>query len=324
MLRIIFFCFLLCFTAGLQAQRFEFGVETYTGIAYSTFKGNLPKMVGFSELEISKGQLDTAFANFNLDAPKWLRDLYPGIRIEVKGDVIKRVTRPVKTVRFFGRTAWFGGSFSISDPRLAEQPESQKFKNQFKAIRLSLSGKAEELALHLAVVAAADATKVKPFFSKRYDLEGFIDAKQILLGPDPFLEWGNKGNNSLDAELIGGVRFTADPSPVVDLGSVLFIRDKLDSLMEGGILSTVENLTDKIAEGLQNVIFGRFRDPRVVPSVGWYARPTLHARFGGRFSLGLGAELSLQQHTSIKGTNPMFSAYGFAGLKIDFIKQQSR
>lgn len=324
MQRILFFFLFLGAAINSEAQRFEFGVETYSGGAYSTFRGDLPKMVGFSELEISKGQLDTAFASFDLEAPKWLKDLYPGIRIEVKGDVVKRLSRPVKTVRFYAKTAWLGGSFSISDPRLSEQPESQKFKNQFKAIRLSLAGEAEELTLHLAAMAAADATQVKPFFSKRYDLEAYIDAKHLLLGDQPLLEWGNKNDHTLDADLTGGIRFTADPSPIFDLGSVLFVREKLDSLMEGGILRPVEDLTDKIAEALQNVVFGRFKDPRVVPSVGWFVRPVLHARFSGRFSLAAGGELSLQQHTSIKGTKPMFSAYGFLGLKIDFIKQQQR
>lgn len=301
--------------AELSGQAFEVGMETVVGPAYSTFRGELAQMVGFSEIELTEGQVDSAMARANINAPRWLQELFPGIRIEVAGDVTKKLSRTVPAVRFYARYKFIGGSFTVSEPRLTEPLESKKLKNQFKAIRLSLAGKAEALAEHLAVVAIADADRVDPFFAKRYDLEVYVHVKKLLLGEDPFLEWGKRGNNTLDWELTGGVRFTADPSPVVDLGSVLFIRERVDSLMEGGILRPVENITDEIAGAIQNIVFGKFKDPRVVPSLGWFLRGVVPANFGGAFSAVGGAELGINQHLAVKGTRPMFSVYGFVGLR---------
>ena len=132
-------------------------------------------------------------------------------------------------------------------------------------------------------------------------------------------EWGKQKNSYLDFEVTSGVRFTADPSPVLDLGSLLFVQEKLDSLMEGGLLNQVENITDQIAEGIQNVVFGKFKDPRVVPSWGWFVRPELVANFGSGLSVVGGAEMSINNHTSIKGTKPMFSVYAFAGVRVNVL-----
>jgi hypothetical protein len=309
---------LLLLTASLQplqAQFFEAGMETAFGPAYTTFRGDLAQMVGFSEIEITEQDVDEAFEKFDLSAPRWLRELFPGLRIEVDEEVNRRLSRSVSSVRFFARMKWVGVSLVISDPRLAERAESKKPKNQWKALRLSLAGDADALAEHLAIVAAADATQVKPFFSKRYDLEAYVHLKKLFLGEEALLEWGGKRNAFLDAELVSGVRFAADPSPVVDLGNVLFIQEKLDDLMEGGILGPVESTTDAIAEALQNIVFGKFRDPRVVPSTGWFVRPELIANLGGSFSVVGGGELSVHKNVSIKGTAPMFSAYGFVGVR---------
>lgn len=302
---------------GIQAraQFFEAGMETVYGLSYTTFRGDLAQMVGFSEIEITEADVDEAFEKFDLSAPRWLRALFPGLRIEVDEEVKRQLSRGTASVRFFARMKWIGASLSISDPRLAERQESKKMKNQLKALRLSVAGDSEALAEHLALVAAADATQIKPFFSKRYDLEAYVHLKKLLLGDDPLLEWGGKRNASLDAELVSGLRFAADPSPVVDLGNVLFIQEKLDDLMEGGILQPVESTTDAIAEALQNIVFGRFRDPRIVPSTGWFVRPEIIADLGGSFGIVAGGELSVHQHVSIKGTAPMFSAYGFVGLR---------
>ena len=305
--------FLLFVAFQGYTQRFEVGVETSIGRSHATFKGDLAKMVGFSELEISRAQVDTAFAHFGLGAPRWLKDLFPGIKIDVNTTLSKQLTRNITSTRFFARYDWLGGSFTISDPRLTPQLESKKFGNQFKSVRLSLSGDAEALAEHLAIIALKDETKVKPFFSKRYDLEAYVDVKKLVFPHQALLEWGK--NSTLDLELTVGFRFTADPSPVVDLGSILFVSEKIDELMEGGILNPVENTTDQIAVAIQNVVFGKFRDPRVVPSLGWIVRGELPVYFGWNFSLVAGGEFGINKHTSIKGTSPMYSAYGFAGLR---------
>lgn len=297
----------------LSAQHFEAGLETSMGPAFTSFKGDLSQMVGFSELEITQEDVNEAFERFNLDAPRWLKELFPGVRMDVGDDVSQQLTRNVKSVRFFARYRFLGAAFTISDPRLSERPEGRKFRNQWKAVRLSLAGDAEELAEHLALVALADENRVKPFFNNRYDLEAYIDLKRMLLNEVVLAEWGRR--SKLDFEVTAGLRFTADPSPVLDLGSVLFIRDRLDELMEGGVLRPVENTTDQIAEAIQNVVFGKFRDPRVVPSLGWFVRGELPVNFGGDLSLVVGAELSVNQHLSIKGTQPMYSAYGFGGVR---------
>lgn len=298
-----------------RAQFFEVGMETTYGLSYTTFRGDLAGMVGFSEVEITEEDVDRAFEEFDLSAPRWLRELFPGLRVEVDEQIRRQLSRGTASVRFFARVKWVGASLTISDPRLAERQESKKVKNQLRALRLSVAGDAEALSEHLATVAAIDATQVKPFFSKRYDLEAYIHLKKLFLGDQPLLDWGGRRGGALDAELVSGLRFAADPSPVVDLGNVLFIREKLDALMEGGILQPVESTTDAIAEALQNVVFGRFRDPRVVPSTGWFVRPEVILDFGGSFGITAGAELSVHQQVSIKGTSPMFSAYGFVGLR---------
>lgn len=307
---------------ALSAQNFEASVETHFGVAHTTFKGNLPEMVGFSELKITEEDVNSAFNRFDLDGPQWLKKAFYDARIEVKGDISRKLTRNVKTVRFFARYRFIGGSFSISDPRLATPEESKKLKNQWKSVRLALSGKADELAAHLAVMAVNDETRVKPFFEQRYDLEAYVDVKRLVLQDAALAEWGR--SSSIGLNLVGGMRFTADPSPVVDLGNILFVAEKLDALMEGGILNQVENTTDKIAVALQNVVFGKFRDPRVVPSLGWFARGELLMNFGGSFSLLIGTELSVQKHISIKGTQPLFSAYGYAGINWGILSNKKK
>jgi len=309
-------CLSLLSLCSLQGQGFEFGMESVIGGTYTTFKGDLSKMVGFSELEITEDQIDTAFVRANIDAPRWLKELFPGLRVDLADqEVKKKLSRSVSSVRFFARYKWFGGSFAISSPRLTQPQESKKLKNQIKAVRLSISGEAEALSEHLAAMALADVNRVPPFFNKRYDLEFYAHLKQMLMGDQVLLEWGNRKTKTLDFELTGGVRFTADPSPVIDLGNILFVRERLDELMEGGILNSVEGLTDQIAEAIQNVVFGKFRDPRIVPSLGWFARAELPLNFGSGFSVVAGTELSIQNHLTIKGTSPMFSAYGFVGMR---------
>lgn len=299
----------------LAAQSLEMGVETVTGVARSSYRGSLPEVLGFSEIEITEGIVDSALADAGIDAPRWLKELFPGIRIEITGDLSRKVSRNVVGARFFARYKFVGGSFTISDPRLTEKPEARKLKNQIKSVRLSLAGKAEELAEHLALLALEDAAKTEPFFSKRYDLEGYIHLKRLLLPDRVLLEWGKNRNAFLDVELTSGIQFTADPSPVIDLGGVLLVSEKLDSLMEGGILRPVENTTDQIAEAIQNVVFGKIRDPRTVPAVGGFARAELLASFGGGFSAVLGGSLSFSRYTLIKGARPVSSAYAFAGLR---------
>ncbi len=313
----IWLCYLsLLSLCSLQGQGFEFGMESVIGGTYTTFKGDLSKMVGFSELEITEDQIDTAFVRANIDAPRWLKELFPGLRVDLADQEVKKnLSRSVSSVRFFARYKWFGGSFAISTPRLTQPQESRKLKNQIKAVRLSISGEAEALSEHLAAMALADVNRVSPFFNKRYDLEFYAHLKQMLMGDQVLLEWGNRKTKTLDFELTGGVRFTADPSPVIDLGNILFVRERLDELMEGGILNSVEGLTDQIAEAIQNVVFGKFRDPRIVPSLGWFTRAELPLNFGSGFSVVAGTELSIQNHLTIKGTSPMFSAYGFLGMR---------
>lgn len=313
----IWLCYFALFSAyALQGQGFEFGMESVIGGSYTTFKGDLSKMVGFSELEITSDQIDTAFVRYDIDAPRWLKELFPGLRIDLKDQEVKKnLSRSVSSVRFFAKYKWIGGSFTISAPRLTERQESMKLKNQIKAVRLSISGQAEALSEHLAVMALADVNRIKPFFNKRYDLEVYAHLKQLFMGDQVLLEWGDRKTRTLDLELTTGIRFTADPSPVVDLGNILFVRERLDELMEGGILNSVEGVTDKIAEAIQNVVFGKFRDPRIVPSLGWFARAELPLNFGSGFSVVAGTELSLNNHLTIKGTSPMFSAYGFLGMR---------
>lgn len=324
MIKKLFLLFIIFGSLKLNAQLFEAGMETVTGPAVTTFGGDLSKMVGFSEIEISDADLDTAFAQFDLSAPGWLKKLYPGIRIEVAEELSKKFNVTVSSARFFFRFKWIGGSFTVSTPRLTVPLESKKLSNQVRAIRLSLAGNAEELAEHLALVALADATRVDPFFSNRYDLEAYLHFKKLFMGDRVLLEWGRDNNSFLDFEATGGMRVTLDPSPIIDLGSVLFIRERLDSLMEGGILSPVENVTDEIAEAVQNVVFGKFRDPRIVPSLGWFARAELIANFGGAFSVVAGGEFSIHKHIAISGTNPMVSTYGFLGVRWNVFGKRKR
>ncbi|MCB9264455.1 MAG: hypothetical protein H6558_05450 [Lewinellaceae bacterium] len=125
---ILLLFFLAQFTQQLPAQALEVGVETVTGQARTTFKGSLAEIVGFSEIEITEGIVDSALAD-GIDAPRWLRELFPGIRIEVEGELQKKVSRNVKGARFFVRYKFVGGSFTISDPRLTEKP-GQKLKTR--------------------------------------------------------------------------------------------------------------------------------------------------------------------------------------------------
>lgn len=313
----------LCLGCTLQAQWFEVGMETVMGSATTSFQANLEDIVGFSEIEISDADLDSALALINLDAPRWLKELFPGIRIDVDSEISKRLNRNVRGVRFYVRLKWVGASLTVSDPRLTVPEESKKLKNQLKSLSLSLAGDAEGLAEHVAVLALADATRVKPFFNNRYDVDAYAHIKKIVLGEDPLLVWGKKKRNAIDLEVTGGIRFTADPSPVVDLGSVLFISQRLDSLMEGGLLAPVENITDEIADAVQNVLFGNFRDPRVVPSMGWYGKVTVPFYFGN-FAVVGGTEYSVNNHLALKGTKPMRSIYHFVGLRYNIIGGGSR
>jgi len=299
----------------LSGQAFQFGMETTVGKARTSFKGDLAGVVGFSEFEISEADVDSALMNAGINAPGWLKRLFPGVRLDVNQEISRQLSRNVQMVRFYAKFKWVGASFAMSDPRLAEQLESSKFKNQIKSARLSVQGEAEALAEHLAVIAAADATRAKPFFKNRYDIEAYLHLKQLFLGSQPLVEWGRKKQGSLDLEITSGVRFTADPSPVVDLGNVLFISEKLDSLMEGGLLAPVEDITDEIAEAIQNIVFGKFKDPRTVPSTGWFVRPTIPVTFGSGFSIVAGGEFSVNKHNQLNGTKPMTSLYGFVGLR---------
>jgi len=309
-------CLLGC---SLSGQAFEVGMEMVTGPARTSVRGDLASMVGFSEIELSEDIVDSAFATFNIDAPRWIEELYPGIRISVDGEVNKKVSRNIPGLRFFVRYQWFGGSFTISEPRLTEPKESARLKNQLKSVSLALGGKADELAEHLANMAVADAQRNDPFFSKRYDLEGYIHLKKLFMGDRLIAEWGDRGNGSLDFEVTSGIRFTADPSPVVDLGSLLFVSETLDSLMEGGILAPIENVTDDIAVAIQNVVFGKFKDPRTVPSLGWFARGHLVANLSRSLAVVAGAELSVSNHLSVKGTKAMPSYYGFVGFRVNLL-----
>ena len=103
---------------GLQAQSFEFGLQATTGPANTRFKGDLDQILGFSEIEITDEILDSAFVAFDLSAPRWIKELYPGVRVEVVGEVEKKLTRNIKGLRFFFRYRFIGGSFTVSDPRL--------------------------------------------------------------------------------------------------------------------------------------------------------------------------------------------------------------
>ncbi|MEN0046568.1 MAG: hypothetical protein AAF806_05895 [Bacteroidota bacterium] len=302
-----------CILYSSKAQTFEGGVEYTYGRSYTTFNGNLADIVGFQELEITEADIDTAFANFDLSAPRWVKELFPGLRLEVDQEITKQLSRNNNAVRFYGRFLFFGGSFMISEPRLSEQLASKMISNQLKSLRLAMGGRSEELTKHLGDIALAETQQVKPFFPKRYDLEFYLHTKKLLFGDHPIFEFGNE--STIDAELTAGVRLTADPSPVVELGSVLFISQRIDSLLEGGLLRPVEKATDEIAEAIQSTVFGKFKDPRIVSSMGGFVRGEALVNFGQSFSIVTGAEVSLSKHLAISGTKPMFSFYGFGGLR---------
>lgn len=308
------FCFLLL-PGWLSAQAFEFGMETTTGISNANFRGELSEIVGFSELEIAETEVDSAFAFFDLDAPRWLKNLFPGLRIEIDQELERQQRRNVRMARFFVRYKFIGGSVAISDPRYIDRAEGKKLSNQIKSVRLSMQGDAEALAEHLAQMALADAGRAQPFFENRYDAEVYVHFKKLFLGNRPLVAFGRKDQISIDAELTGGLRLTADPSPMVDLGNVLFISEKLDSLMEGGLLAPVENITDQVAVALQNIVFGKFRDPRTIPSFGWFARATVPIHFGGGFSVIGGVEVARSRHTVVEGTDPMLQTYAHLGVR---------
>lgn len=296
-----------------HAQQFEFGLESTFGRSYTTFKGDLSEIVGFDEIELTEGQVDTALASIDLNAPRWLKDLFPGIRIAIDQEIAKQLNRSNRSARFFARYGWIGGSFMISEPRLSPQLPSRKLNNQLRSLRLSMNGEAEELSKHLADLALADSEIVAPFFSKRYDLDVYVHLKKMFLGDKPILEWGRNG--TLDVELTTGIRLTADPSPVIELGSILFISERLDELMEGRLLDPVENTTDQIATAIQSTVFGKFKDPRIVTSMGWFARTQMPVELGRGIAVLVGLETNINQHLLIKGTQPMFSAYGFLGVR---------
>ncbi len=300
---------------SLSGQAFEFGMETTTGISYGTFQGELSEMVGFSEIEIAESEVDSAFAFFDLNAPGWLKNLFPGLRIEVDQEIARRQRRNVRMARFFVRWKFLGASVAVSDPRFIDKSESKKLKNQVRSVRLAVQGEAEQLAEHLAQLAIEDAGRPQPFFPNRYDAEVHVHLKRLLLGDNPLLEWGKQRQHSLDLEVVSGFRISADPSPAVDLGNVLFISEKLDSLLEGGLLAPVEETTDQVAEALQNIVFGKFRDPRTIPSLGWFARVSLPVNFGGSFSVVAAADLGVSRHTVVRGTRPIFLSQAQIGLR---------
>lgn len=311
-IRILTLLFCLAYF-NLSAQLFEGGVETLVGQSYTTFEGNLSGIIGFESLEITEEQIDQAFTDFGITAPRWVRDLFPGIRLEVDQEITKQLSRQNNAVRFWGRFHWFGASLMIGEPRLTEKAASKKWSNQLTSLRLSVNGETEALAEHLAIIAAEEAQQVKPFFAKRYDLDFYVHLKKMIFGDDPLLTWGERG--ALDADVLTGLRFTADPSPVVELGSILFVSQKLDSLLEGGLLRPVENTTDEIALAVQSTVFGKFKDPRVVTSMGWFVRGELPAQLTRSFAVTAGVEMGLSKHLAVDGTKPMFSVFGFVGLR---------
>ncbi len=304
---------LLLYVHQSHAQQFEFGLTSTFGRSYTTFKGELSEIVGFDELELSTGQVDTALASIDLNAPNWLKDLFPGIRIDIDQTLTKQLSRNNRSAQFFARYAWIGGSFMISDPRLSPQLPSKKISNQIKSLRFSINGEAEALSKHLANLALEDSKVVSPFFQKRYDLDLYIHLKKLLLGNEPLFEWAENG--ALDIEVTTGLRLTADPSPIVDLGSILFISERLDSLMEGRLLNSVESTTDQIAQAIQSTVFGKFKDPRIVSSMGWFIRGQMPVELRRGVAVLLGIEANVNQHLSVKGTKPMFSTYGYLGLR---------
>lgn len=301
------------FSISLSAQNWEAGAEYTFGRTYTTFSGDLSEIVGFEEFELSDADIEAAFDEFDLNAPRWVKDLFPGLRLEIDQEINKRLSRNNHAARFYGRFHVVGASFMISEPRLSEPLASERLNNRLRSIRLALGGQAEALSEHLAEMAVEETQQVRPFFSNRYDMEVYLHTKKLIFGDEPLLEWGEK--SFIDAELTTGLRFTADPSPVVELGSVLFISEKIDSLLEGGLLRSVENTTDEIALAIQNSVFGKFKDPRIISSMGWFARASVPINFGQNFSLVIGTEVSLQKHLAVAGTKPMFSAYGFGGVR---------
>lgn len=309
----LLFCLSCLFISNATAQRLEFGTQYTFGYSYASFNGNLSDVVGFDEIEITSGQVDTAFTNFNLSAPKWLKSLFPGIRLDVDQDITKQLSRPTNAVRFFARYGWIGGSFMISEPRLTEKAAATTIGNRWKSIRLGMQGDALGLSEHLGELALEDAGKVEPFFEKRYDLEFYVHAKKLLFGERPLLTWGEQG--SLDVEVTTGLRLTADPSPIVELGSILFISEKIDSLMEGRLLDPVEDLTDEIAVALQSTVFGKFKDPRVISSLGWFARVEAPVHLAWGFSVVLGGEFGFNDQLLLNDSKPIFSTTGYLGIR---------
>lgn len=307
----------LLLTLSIWGQRFEYGMETTYGKARTSFRGDLASMVGFEELEITDSDIDSALAFTGINAPNWLKNLFPGIRVDVDQEISRQLSRNVHMVRLYARYRWVGVSFSTSDPRLVQQSEAKRLRNQLKSARLSVQGDAEGLATHLALMAVADANRTQPFFDRRYDVEAYVHLKKIFLGEEPLMTWGRNDWGSIDLEVTPGFRLTADPSPVVDLGNVLFISEKIDSLLEGGLLNQVEDTTDELAEAIQNIVFGKFKDPRSVPSRGWFLRAAVPVSFGGGFSVVGGGEFSMNWHTQLEGTKPMTSWYAYAGIRWD-------
>ena len=47
-------------------------------------------------------------------------------RIEVDQEVNRKVNRNIRGVRMYARFKWVGASFTVSDPRLTEKPESKR------------------------------------------------------------------------------------------------------------------------------------------------------------------------------------------------------
>lgn len=290
-------------------------METTTGVSYATFRGELSDIVGFSEIEISEDEVDRAFESLDINAPRWLKNLFPGLRLEVDQELERQQRRNVRMVRFFARYRFIGGSVSVSDPRFIDKAESKKFKNQLKSVRLSMQGEAEALAEHLALLALSDAGLPRPFFDNRYDAEGYVHFKQLFLGDEPLLAFGRRKQITIDAELTAGLRLTADPSPLVNVGDILFISEEIKELLSGGLLTPVEDITAEAADALQNILFGQFRDPRTIPSLGWFARAAVPVNFGGGLSLVASVDIGRSRHTVLKGAQPMFLSQAQIGLR---------
>lgn len=58
-------------------------MEFVIGGVYIIFKGDLFKMVGFFELEISEVEIDIVFVCYDIDVLCWLKELFLGLCIDI-------------------------------------------------------------------------------------------------------------------------------------------------------------------------------------------------------------------------------------------------